>query len=134
VYPGIPQIKLWADAANSLGFQVEELSRTRRGIDKYSVFVRDRFSADAQPIDRVYVLDVHSGEDIEVDTVEGKDRFEAIRQHSRNPRALTGLGVRRTLFATSAALAARTPMQRITRPLGRECIDQIADIVLREIA
>lgn len=87
VIPGFPQIKLWPDAAASLGHALDSLpllhSQTVKRIHK----LKDGFLQQSVPLKRVYVL--AGGTHPEIIPLEPQQSFAELVRHSREMQALT---------------------------------------------
>ncbi len=56
VVPGYPQVKLWPDAAEALGYEPEDLELLYSGVRKRVVRCFDRFVSTPRPLARIYLL------------------------------------------------------------------------------
>lgn len=121
VVPGIPQIKLWPDAAKALGLPTEELPRVHPDHEKRALKVQDRFAATPLPLRRFYVL--AGGDRVGVAPIQGINSFEAIVHHwygARFGADLFSTVDLRHHFLTASRLAQHVPSRLLRRPASLE--------------
>ncbi|MES2503674.1 MAG: hypothetical protein V4534_02225 [Myxococcota bacterium] len=56
VLPGYPQIKLWRDSAQMLGYDCSGLEPVFQRQDKFAIPIADNFTGSAKPLKQIYVL------------------------------------------------------------------------------
>jgi len=61
-WPGVPRLKLWADALQALKRSTDGLSRIGFDIDKYHVPVQSYATGGPLPLENIYRLDFASAE------------------------------------------------------------------------
>lgn len=134
VHPGVPQVRLWADAATRLGHRVEESSRILPSIDKYALPLKAFGGCAPRPLTGLYVLSVGDGDELQFEPIEGSQCFTAIREYTRNLQIMEDLQMQRPHFHLAAAVASRIPVVRISRPRGRDSLDELVDRVESTLA
>jgi len=129
VQPGIPQLSLWKDAATRLGLDVSELTAIRPDLEKYGYRGQTRFAMLAEPLAAVFVLSIGNCSEVSASIVPEGNRFEVLRENTRNLRVLNALRANAAHFQLAAAVAARVPLTFITRPRRRDSVAQVAALV-----
>ncbi len=79
--PGYPRIKLWGDAVERLGVDTAGLERVASSIDKFQLPIR-RTSSEPLPLRWVYVLERHTGTDLQVTPASGMETFSLLHEHT----------------------------------------------------
>jgi len=134
VLPGIPRVKLWADALSHLRRDPADLHRLRPSLEKYDVPVGAQFHPAALPLTRIYALSVGHATEMSPEPVTGVDRLNLIKDNVYRLNFLTGSAARNQLFAFSGAVAKAASMARLVRPGAACSLDRFADQVSAELA
>lgn len=133
-HPGVPQVRLWADAVTRLGHTLEESCRVLPSIDKYALSLKALRGRAPQPLIGLYVLSVSDGDDVRFERIEGSQCFTAIREYTRNLQIMEDLQMQQPHFHLAAAVASRIPVVRISRPRGVDSLDELVDRVESTLA
>lgn len=126
--PGIPRVRLWRDAVERSGREVEALDEAFGGIDKYVLPVGERHADAALPLAAIYVL--AGGEDFAIRPLGGAAATQALIANTYRSAYVPQLGDARGHFENCMRLAHQLPMFALERPwdparLG-ETVDRIA--------
>jgi hypothetical protein len=121
VYPISPEVNLWPDA-------LAKLTGSSGGTGRQSLSWEERFVATPQPLQAIFRLLVHKGE-IELADITGTRMFHALTTLSYNSRIADALFERAAFMRQTAAVTGRVPMHRLRRPLGRWCLDELAELL-----
>ena len=125
-HPGFPQVRLWADAAARLGHSLDDLCRILPSEDKYALQLGAFRERPPETLGGLYVLGVQDDDDeVRFEPIVGSECFAAVRTYTRNLPLLEGLQMRLPHFHLAAAVASRIPVVRITRPRGRDSVDEL---------
>lgn len=115
IIPGLPRLKLWADAVASIGENSGSLQRVRSGLEKYELPLQEYFCPEALPLYRVYNLQTHSLEGLGLQETEGMNKLEILLQNRYRSRLLAG--PRKALSLQQCATVARAvAVCRLSRP------------------
>jgi hypothetical protein len=121
VYPISPEVKLWPDAMVQLTGNTDKTGRN-------SLSREEGFTTSPQPLQAIYRLLVHKGE-IELAPITGTQMFNALTMLSYNSRIADALFERSAFMGQASAIARAVRMYRLRRPLGRWCLDELADLL-----
>lgn len=122
-WPGVPRLKLWREAADALGHQVEEFEQVGNGIDKFSVPL-GRPASGACPLARIYELaHTEPGSEPSTERLQGGAAMALIMEHTYRPEYLPVLGLTAQNFALAARLARVCEVFRLQREWGYEAFD-----------
>jgi hypothetical protein len=112
--PTWPEVDLWPDS-----------SEPAAAADGEAQFVDE-----ARPIRAIWWVGLHGFDPIEVHSVEGMARFEALAAMAYNRRIASALLDRASYLRVAGSVAdSRIPIRRLIRPRGRWTADELADIV-----
>lgn len=117
VFPAFPYIKIWEDSLAHLGLSAEGLVPVRGELKKYYLPV-SRFSNSPSSIDRLFILTSHNKPEIEIKSLQGVDKFRALKKHTYLFRGIPKTGMEQNHFELANQLARKVPMTMITRPNG----------------
>ena len=131
VLPGFPQLKLWPEAAATLGDDPEQLDPVQNGAQKRRRPTPAGFSGEELPLARIYVLAEEGGPSAEA--LAPPDAVIELVRHAWAARSLhaTAPGERLSRFAE---LAEAVPMRRLHRPAELDSLDKLGAFVEREAA
>ncbi len=111
VPPGIPQLKLWPDAATAIGKEPGGLPRLSPKLDKRAHPIQKGFASEPVPLRWVYVVDRIGAHTI-LSLAPSLALIELVR-HSYGARTLRGVRPAEH-FRQCAQVAARVPVARLT--------------------
>ena len=135
ILPGLPRIKLWADAATALGHDPTRLERITEDIEKYQLpLLRDGIPG-AVPLRRLYVLE-KSGDETPggVSRLRGREALQALMAQTYRREYLAPLGLLARHFELCGKVAAETEVYRITRDWGFDVFEREFERVKAHIA
>jgi hypothetical protein len=124
-WPGIPRLKLWADAARAMGHDHTQLDRVAEGIDKYHVPAGSEAQARPVPLRRLYVLcRREAGGPRDIVRLRGHEAMAAVMAHTYRGFCLEGLGLSQRHFRQCADLLASVGVYLAPRQWGFDCFDR----------
>lgn len=129
VHPAYPRLKLWADAVSRLGRDPADMPRVRAKAGKYAFSVEPGFTQHQVPVAHLCVLERGDDSFPRVEPVSDSDGFTTVRQQTRNPRVLQGLGQLAEHFVLAARFAAQVPISRVARPRDGDTVAEIATLI-----
>lgn len=129
VHPGVPQMRLWSDAATRVGVDIASLETVELSGAKYIVPAPRHLLGRSQPLDVIYVLEAHDTPELRIEPFTGAARFEALRRHTYGRRIMYGLANEVPHFMLTTAVAHRVPILSVKRPRTLDVLDELADRV-----
>jgi hypothetical protein len=136
VVPGFPQIKLWPEAARSLGQTPDTMPQLHPLVDKRAHREIREFAHDPLPLARIYVL--AEGPSLEVEPLHQHDAMIQLTRYwygaRFGDRLLRAHGARRVHFLRCATLAQRVTVRRLQRPSDLQALHDLADLVEDDLA
>ena len=111
-----PEVRLWPDAVDALGWQDRTRRAARSGLDKQVASV-DGFRSTPLAVRAVATLAPHNRDAIEIETLPRAANFEALVQHTYRRRFLRPMERQREHFQVVTALARHAPVLRVRRPM-----------------
>lgn len=111
VFPGFPQLKLWPEAAASLGEIPEMMPRLHPWLEKRARRDARGFPQVSLPLERIYVL--AEGTCQEIEAVEPQEAFVEVVRHSYVARLLEATGARTVHLNQCAALVRQVTIRRL---------------------
>lgn len=133
IFPGVPQIKLWKDAAAHLGQDVNALRRVLQDEEKYALPVQAAVGNNAIPIKALYLL--HAA-DQPLPTIHDMTQIEKLRALQNNTYRkgmVPKLGIEAQNLQACAALAANTRMRSVVRPQQGYLLDELVTLLERDL-
>ncbi|MBW1829606.1 MAG: hypothetical protein JRI74_09320 [Deltaproteobacteria bacterium] len=129
VFPGYPQLKLWADAAKRLGEDLETLPRVYPSEEKYGLHLEEGFSHNPLPLQRIFVLETSAGRDVSLKRLKGIEKIMAIINNTYRAQFLDGLNRKKSHFKQCVAVAKHVPVIRVNRPNDPLALDDLMKIL-----
>ncbi len=129
IYPGIPQIKLWKDAAEHLGEDTSAMQRVMLHAEKYALPVRASHCGHSAPIKALYVLEIHNEASPHITGLMPIEKIDALRNHTYRKGMVNKLGITSANLKACADLAKDVRIQRISRPKNGFLLNELADML-----
>jgi hypothetical protein len=127
VLPGVPQYCLCQDAADTLGQSIAGLPRHRRRSNKFVLPSHAAMAKSPAPLQALYLLRSHPGNDLRVRRLSGAEKFDAVQESIYGPLLPEEHPDHFSLFA---ALTDQIAVFRMERPQNRWTADAVAEAVL----
>lgn len=115
VIPAFPSIKIWKDSLNHLQIENSGLNRVRDEIDKFYLPI-ERYVNIPQPVDIMVALSTHNKSELQLNTVEGIDKFQLVKRHTYLFRGIPKTGLEINHFRQATRLVSEVPLFRLVRP------------------
>lgn len=132
VFPGFPQLKLWPEAAASLGDIPEKMPRLHPRLEKRARRDARDFPQSPLPLRRVYVL--AEGPRQEIEPIERGEAFVELVRHSYLVRLLQATGAAPLHFRQCERLVKTVPIRRLRTHRSLAELPALARMVEEEIA
>ncbi len=133
VWPAYPRISLWADSVSKLGSEPGQLTQTHTAQEKYN-FPLQRYGRDPEMVQAVYVLSTtDEQESVHLMPLKGFDKIRELTANTYRLPFLTGMQLAYRHFQQAQALALQARVVRITRPQQPFLLDELADIIGRDL-
>lgn len=133
-WPGLPRLKLWAEAAAAFRHDVAALDRAMEEGDKFHLPLPDDGDAAPVPFRRLYLLERgEAGAETRIDRLRGRAAMAAIMAHTYRGTYLPLMQLSARHFAQAAALTERIPVFSVRRAWGYERFDREAERLARHL-
>lgn len=133
VWPGYPNMRLWADAFGLLGLPAGDRRRVRDGSNKY-LLPAENFAASPRKLHAAYNLGQRNSETLEIRRATPVQALRILRRHTHRFRYADGFGNQEAVFRALANIARRVPIQKVTQPAGKALPDTLADCIERHLS
>lgn len=133
VFPGFHRMKIWKDVLVFLKNPIHEEKRIRPEIMKYHVSAKTLTPDRAIPVKVIYILRTHNKETFVCDTLEGIDKFNALKNNTYRSPYIAGKEAQKNHFEQCTRLAKSIIVKRITRPRNNKDLEKLADFVVNDL-
>lgn len=133
VYAGVPQIKLWKDAAEHLGEDIGAMQQVLRNEEKYALPVSAPYCDGPAPIKALYILNAGKCGTLEIVDMTQIEKVDELRNHTYRKGMVAKLGIEAENLKSCALLARSVPMRRIRRPKDRFLLDELAELLKSDL-
>jgi hypothetical protein len=116
IYPGVPQIKLWKEAAHYLKEDVSLLKRILPDEEKYALPIADAYCSQPLPLRSIYLLDFYDGKELKITALSLMEKLVAIKSNTYRKGMVTKMGIAANHLKMSGELAKGTRIRQILRP------------------
>lgn len=124
IWPALPRLKLWGDAAEAFGLDKASLAPVTEGVHKYHVPIARRAVARPVPLRRLYVLSNPKGEARRsIIRLRGTQAMQAVMAQTYRAIFLVPMGLRRRHFVHCAALLDHIEVYRAGRQWGYDAFE-----------
>jgi len=129
-WPGLPRLKLWADAAEAFGHDSASLDRAIEGLDKYHVPLAPSGEQRPFPLRRLYLLArTTEGEAPAIRRVVGQQAMTAVMQQTYRNQYLSPMGLAAQNFRLCAALLSEVEVYEARRNWGYDVFAREAELL-----
>jgi len=129
VYPGYPQIKLWADSANELDQSTDKLRRIRPELDKFAVPLTQEIDRSPIPLHAIYALTPYNGNYPTLEPLTDARKFNIFLDHTWQKLALKRMGRHADHFRQSVAVANQVKVRHVNRPEKPFMLQELANLI-----
>lgn len=127
LFPGVPDLRLWAVAAQRFGERTDEHARVGTHEDKFTISSsRDRFDRSPRPLAALFLLGSEPAEMPMSTRLRAGPAAHALHRHIYRQRLATFMGRGADMFGWATALAARIPVYAVRRPHDLSRLDELA--------
>ncbi len=131
VSPGFPRLKLWPEAAVSVGDNPQALPRLHPELEKRARSVTRGFSSASLPLRRIYVL--AEGESQRIEPLQPQEALVELVRHSYVSR-LRQAAEAPTHFLQCSSVVKTVPIHRLRRPKYLPALPDLARLVEEDLA
>ena len=129
VYPGYPQLKLWADSAKELQQPTDGLRRVRPTLQKFAVPQDGALPEQPLPLLAIYLPTVHNEPALRLETLSDARKFNVFLDHTWQKLALRRMGRQAEHFGQAVAVANHSRVMRVYRPEKPFFTGELADLI-----
>ncbi len=129
IYPGFPQMKLWADTIRHFGSGQQPRRILREGIQKFGIPVNNGYYNQRLPVKKIYILGTHNQPNFILSPLKGIDKFNALKNNTYRWQFLKGLGKTEEHFSLVSRLAEHVDVARIMRPLDSFRVKELMELI-----
>ncbi|WP_158280145.1 hypothetical protein [Azospirillum sp. TSH100] len=127
VWPGAPDLRLWAEAAGAFGDPMTEDTRLEAGEDKFTIASDRLFDPRPRPLAALFVLSSdHAVERPVAERLGSAAATASLHRYVYRLRLATFMGATPVIFHWAAALTAGVPVFALRRPRDLSRLDELA--------
>jgi hypothetical protein len=117
IRPAFPTLKIWADSLQHVGIETKGLTPVQNEAQKYYLPVNS-FSNQLFAIHQVFILLPQNKAGIELKSLKGVDKFQALKKYTYLFRGIPNTGLEQNHFVLVNQLAQQVPVDMLIRPVG----------------
>lgn len=133
VYPGLPRVKLWADAAKFHGHDIDALERIHDDLDKYQLGLPARPDQAAVPLAAVIRLSRAGEQPAGLRQLRGRAAVQLLMAETYRPQVVTALNLKQAHFGHCVSIAAAVAVLDWTRKWGHEVFKAEVEQLIRQL-
>ena len=119
VHPGVAYTWLWRDVLDHFETNVSTLKHRQNNPEKYKLPIDERFYTMPLPLTRVYVLSTKNTPGIEMEEINGQDKFLPIKHNAYRYRIGNAISNPAASFSMQTSIGKHTIVKKISRPDGK---------------
>lgn len=131
VFPTYPEIALWPDTVE--GFGMKDALLPQYDCNRKSVVMPDSMATCSRPLLAIYWIRVNRGDALEIATLTGADKFQALGMLSYNTHVADALLDRVNYLRLATQLASRIPLHKLQRPRSGCSLEELAAVVTKDL-
>lgn len=133
VYPGLPRVKLWADAAKLHGHDIDGLERIHDDMDKYQLGLPA--SPDQAPVPLAAVIRLVRGGEQPAGLLRlrGRAAVQLLMAETYRPQVVSALNLQEAHFGHCVSVAAAVAVLDWTRKWGHEVFQAEVEQLIRQL-
>jgi hypothetical protein len=132
VYPGYPQLKISATAADALHQATAGLRPIDPAAGKYALPIRDAFCTQPLPLYAIYMLRTTATRAVELQRLGGVERLRVLATQTFRKRLLAALGVIDSHFQQLSAVTQSAVVSWLARAHDFYQLDEVIDLLERD--
>jgi len=129
---GFPIQKITVDTAKYLKVDTVNLERIP-GEDKFIIPLESEFQKEPVPLEALFEIVTHEGEDVTVVELFGGEKLRCIIANTYNVEMIGTMGLAQEHFSYGTALAKEIKVYRLSRPTDRFTLDHQMELILKQI-
>lgn len=129
VLPAIPRTKLWSDAVQFLGHDLNTLPRLRPSEDKFELNLRERFAHHPVSLFRIYFLATTEDESLAITPLDNLTSFQVILNNTYREFFLDGLDRRKAHLNLASSTASQARVSLVSRPVNISQFDEMVKLL-----
>lgn len=135
--PGIPELRLWPDAAEYFLGNYEDLEKVSPEFEKRRISVEKKgfgtFYGVSRPMTHIYLPERREETKIEILPISPRNATIELIRHSFSPAVVeaAGFGPRRLGFLSQ--MASRIPVRRVIYPNGLEHLPLVCEAIIKDV-
>jgi len=133
VYPGLPRLKLWADAAKLHGHDIDGLERIHDNMDKYQLGLPTRADQPPVPLAAVIRLGREGEQGVGLRQLRGRAAVQMLMTETYRPQVVSALGLQEAHFGHCVSVAAKVAVLQWTRRWGHEVFQVEVEHLVRQL-
>jgi hypothetical protein len=133
-WPGLPRLKLWRDAVDTLGHGDKELDRAVDGLEKFNLPLSRSTVAEPYPLKRLYILNKTDESSDGIERISGAAAMEAIMSQTYRGHFLKTMGRGAQHFGQAAQLLKHSEVYSAPRRWGYDVFAEEADKLERHFS
>lgn len=127
--PALPRSKLWSDAVEHLGHDLNTLPRLRPSEEKYELSVPERFAHQPSRLSTIYLLANAENEEIKIRTLDKRAGFQAVLNNTYRETFLRGLDSRKSHLKLATTTAAHARIIHVSRPRDLRQLGEVVELL-----
>lgn len=133
VHPAYPQLKLWDNSVEKLGYDKADLKTVSDSWQKFRLSVKDIYHTIPVKIMHVFELIPSDSEEIQCRTLQGLDKLKLLLANTYRNFFIPSLNLEKSHFQFCTQLAQQIEVKQIERPRNLFLIDELIELVESEI-
>ena len=133
IYPGYPQMKLWADSIARLGAEAEKLNAVRDGIQKYGVSFNNSYTGEPLELAGIYIISTKNTDGFTLKEIKGIEKFNILKNNTYRLNFIKGTGTTPTHFKHLNNIAQHCFAKTLERPSKGFHLAELTDLITTDI-
>ncbi len=133
VFPGVPHVKLWKDAASKIGLSTGGLTKVTGRMDKFVTPLHGTFCKRAVPLKKIFILTKGDVPSITIERLSNIKSMFQVKRHTYRKHIIKPLGREPEHFKKCGEIVNNARVKKITRPLHGFFLDELVESVENDL-
>ena len=129
VHPAYPQLKLWDNSVEKLGYDKNELKTVSDNWAKFRMSAKEVYQNEALPLLQVFELMPFNTNEVRILTLNGFDKVKLLLENTYRNFVIPSLNLEQSHFQFCTQLAKQITVKRIERPHNQFLLEELIDTI-----
>jgi hypothetical protein len=134
ILPGPSSLMVWRDVLKKLAIDPATLVPVRPELQKYFLPLGGAYNSQPAPLRKIYIIETSNEDTCSLQPVRGFEKFKVLASNLYRPGLTLSMGLEGEFSSQVSQLASQTEVIRVIRPRHYFRLDELTDLLERDLA